>query len=78
MYDDSVELTKDIVKSTQNGTFTVESCRSVQIRRKRSLYETVEFVHRSVKIPLLGQRMLIKKKDIYKFTTKIVNSIHDT
>ena len=75
MYDDSVELTKDIVKSTQNGTFTVESCRSVKMRRKRSLYQTVDLVHRSVKISLLGQRMLIKKKDIYKFTTKIVYSI---
>ena len=78
MYDDSVELTKDIVKSTQNGTFTVDSCRSVKMRRKCILFKTVELVHRSVKISLLGQRMLIKKKDIYKFTTKIVNSIHDT
>ena len=70
MYDDSVELTKDIVKSTQNGTFTVESCRSVQMRRKRSLYQTVELVHRSVKISLLGQRMLIKKKTFISLRQK--------
>ena len=78
MYDDSVELTKDIVKSTQNGTFTVESCRSVEIVRIRILYQNVELVHHSVKNSLLGQRMLIKKKGIYKFTTKIVYSIHQT
>ena len=59
MYDDSVELKKDIVKSTQNGTFTVESCRSIQIRGIRTLNQTIEFVHRFVKISLLGQRMLI-------------------
>ena len=53
MYDDSVELTKDIVKSTQIGSFTVESCTSVQMRRIRTLNQTVELVHRSVKIPLL-------------------------
>ena len=62
MYDNKVELTKDIVKSTQIGTFTVESCWSVQMHRLCSLYHTVELVHRSVKISLLGQRMLIQKK----------------
>ena len=70
MYDDSVQLTKDIVKSTQNGTFTVESCRSVQMRRKRSLYQTVELVHRSVKISLLGQHLLIKKKTFISLRQK--------
>ena len=70
MYDDSVQLTKDIVKSTQNGTVTVESCRSVKMRRIRSLFNTVELVHRSVKISLLGQRMLIKKKTFISLRQK--------
>ena len=76
MYDNGVESTKDIVKSTRNSTFSVESCRLVQMCRIRTLYQTVELVHCSIKILLLGQHILIKK-GIYKFTTKSVNSIHD-
>ena len=70
MYDDCVELTKDIVKSTQIGTFTVESCRSVQMRRIRTLDQSVELVHHSIKISLLGQRMLIKKKTFISLRQK--------